>query len=141
MNADRGIPRGFAALHTPAGYARRYVAKNEMKIFQILLLVMSAILFCGCSPHIKRGYGNLKVGMTRKQVVRLVGEPHNVDSTGRRWLYYEAVGKTAFALTMDVSPNRPVKLLKISPWGGYRSGPPPKEPALPSPLVPIKGLD
>jgi len=23
MNADRGIPRGFAALHTPAGYARR----------------------------------------------------------------------------------------------------------------------
>ena len=25
MNTDRGIPRGFAALHTPAGYARRWV--------------------------------------------------------------------------------------------------------------------
>jgi len=25
MNADRGIPRGFAALHTPAGYARRWL--------------------------------------------------------------------------------------------------------------------
>jgi len=23
MNADRGIPRGFAALHTPAGYPHR----------------------------------------------------------------------------------------------------------------------
>jgi len=23
MNTDRGIPRGSAALHTPAGYARR----------------------------------------------------------------------------------------------------------------------
>jgi hypothetical protein len=26
MNADWGIPRGFAALHTPAGYAGRWVA-------------------------------------------------------------------------------------------------------------------
>jgi len=31
MNADWGIPRGFAALHTPAGYAGRYpeVEKEE----------------------------------------------------------------------------------------------------------------
>ena len=29
MNADWGIPRGFAALHTPAGYAHRYLQKND----------------------------------------------------------------------------------------------------------------
>ena len=30
MNADRGIPRGSAALHTPAGYARRSLQRSEL---------------------------------------------------------------------------------------------------------------
>jgi hypothetical protein len=29
MNADQVIPRGFAALHTPAGYARRSVQRER----------------------------------------------------------------------------------------------------------------
>ena len=36
MNTDRGIPRGFAALHTPAGYARRS-AKRTMKSSQLFI--------------------------------------------------------------------------------------------------------
>ena len=35
MNTDQGIPRGFAALHTPAGYARRYRLSSETIIAPI----------------------------------------------------------------------------------------------------------
>jgi hypothetical protein len=43
MNADRGIPRGFAALHTPAGYARR-----SAKIMKRILLMCCSLLIVGC---------------------------------------------------------------------------------------------
>ena len=29
INADWGIPRGFAALHTPAGYAGRWASRGD----------------------------------------------------------------------------------------------------------------
>ncbi|MFC1672103.1 hypothetical protein ACFL01_03095 [Planctomycetota bacterium] len=55
MNTDRGIPRGFAALHTPAGYPRRWLHKNrdKMKLFSAVLLVFLGSLVVSCTSQRK----------------------------------------------------------------------------------------
>ncbi len=48
MNTDRGIPRGFAALHTPAGDTRRWVIRMMKRI---VVFSMVLALTGGCSSH------------------------------------------------------------------------------------------